>query len=134
VPRSDLMSWAELRELQRSGLVEIASHSYAMHEGIVANPQGNREPAAIARQWLADAQGYESEPAYAARVRSDLKRNSDLIRKELGRAPRVIVWPYGRYNQTTRILAEKLGEGRLPPMCKRQAILPFTQPVPAKLG
>ncbi len=54
VPRSDLMSWAELRELQRSGSVEIASHSYAMHEGIVANPQGNREPAAIARPWLAD--------------------------------------------------------------------------------
>ena len=40
VPRSDLMSWAELRELQRGGLVEIASHSYAMHEGIVANPAG----------------------------------------------------------------------------------------------
>jgi poly-beta-1,6-N-acetyl-D-glucosamine N-deacetylase len=109
VPRTDLMSWQQLRELQRTGLVEIASHSYAMHEGIVANPQGNREPAAIARAWLPDTQKYESEPVYADRVRRDLKRNSDLIRRELGQAPRVVVWPYGRYNQTTRKIAEQLG-------------------------
>jgi poly-beta-1,6-N-acetyl-D-glucosamine N-deacetylase len=109
VPRSDLMSWNQLRELQASGLVEIANHSYAMHQGMVANPQGNREPVSIARRWLADQNRYESESEYKDRVRADLKRNSDLIEKKLGQRPRIVVWPYGRYNQVTRTLADKLG-------------------------
>jgi biofilm PGA synthesis lipoprotein PgaB len=109
VPRTELMSWTELRELQRSGLVEVASHSYALHQGILANPQGNLEPAAIAREYLPEQQRYEDEATYAARVRRDLKRNSDLIRRNLGKAPRIMVWPYGRYNLTTRTIADSLG-------------------------
>jgi biofilm PGA synthesis lipoprotein PgaB len=31
VPRSKFISWAEAREMQASGLVEFASHSYDMH-------------------------------------------------------------------------------------------------------
>lgn len=109
VPRAEFMTWSELRELKASGLVEIASHSYALHEGIVANPQGNLEPAAIAREYLPQQRRYEDESTYAARVRRDLERNSDLIRSRLGDAPRIMVWPYGRYNLTTRRIAEKLG-------------------------
>jgi len=46
--RSGFISWQELKEIDDSGLVEIASHSYDMHHGIVANPQGNKQPAATA--------------------------------------------------------------------------------------
>ncbi|MFO1377436.1 MAG: poly-beta-1,6-N-acetyl-D-glucosamine N-deacetylase PgaB [Steroidobacteraceae bacterium] len=109
VPRSALMSWDEMRELSRSGLVEFASHSYGMHEGVVANPQGNREPPAIARRWLPDVARYESEPAYRKRVEADLRRSSDLLQRQLGRRPRIIVWPYGRYNSVTRRIATQLG-------------------------
>src|SRR6188508_201156 len=39
-PRNNFITWAEAREMQASGLVEFASHSYAMHRGAQANPQG----------------------------------------------------------------------------------------------
>lgn len=109
IPRVDLMSWNELRDMQRSGLVEIANHTHSMHRGILANPQQNMEPAAVARQWLAAEGKYESQAAYQRRVRADLKLNSDLIKAHLGKQPRVIVWPYGRYNIETRTIAAKLG-------------------------
>jgi biofilm PGA synthesis lipoprotein PgaB len=109
IPRNRLLSWQELREMQASGLVEVASHSFALHQGITANPQGNLEPAAVARQWLPAKHAYENERAYVARVKADLKRNSALIAKHLGKPPRSIVWPYGRYNQQTLTVAAQLG-------------------------
>jgi biofilm PGA synthesis lipoprotein PgaB len=109
IPRSDLLSWDEIREMTASGLVEIASHSHSLHEGIPANPQGNLQPAATARRWLADSRRYEDEAAYRRRVTEDLKRNNDLLQQRLGNAPRIIVWPYGRYNAETTAIARKLG-------------------------
>jgi biofilm PGA synthesis lipoprotein PgaB len=47
VPRSNFVSWAEAREMQASGLIEFASHSYDLHRGVRANPQGNVTPSAI---------------------------------------------------------------------------------------
>jgi biofilm PGA synthesis lipoprotein PgaB len=109
VPRSDLVSWAALREMVESGLVEIGSHSFDLHRGIQGNPQGNMQPAGTTRRYDPAAKRYEDEAAYARRVQADLARNSDLIRRHTGKAPRVIAWPYGRYNATTRDVAERLG-------------------------
>ncbi|MGH8493978.1 MAG: poly-beta-1,6-N-acetyl-D-glucosamine N-deacetylase PgaB [Moraxellaceae bacterium] len=109
VPREKLLSWAQLKEMSQSGLVEVGSHSFDLHHGLQGNPQGNMEPAATTRRWLADAKRYEDEASYRQRVQADLKRNSDLIKRQIGRAPRVIAWPYGRYNSSSRDIAEKLG-------------------------
>ena len=109
IPRTDLLSWDELREMTRSGLVEVASHSYDLHDGIVSNPQGNLQPAATARRWIAEKNHYEDEASYDKRVRADLQHSSDELRKHLGKGPRIIVWPYGRYNIETRRIAAELG-------------------------
>ena len=109
IPRSELLSWDDIRTMQASGLVEIGSHTYDLHRGIPGNPQGNLEPAATTREWLAAQQRYEDEAAYQRRVAADLRRNSALLRARLGRAPRVIVWPYGRYNIETVRIARSLG-------------------------
>ena len=37
--KGNFMTWAQMREMQQSGLVEFASHSDALHQGILANPQ-----------------------------------------------------------------------------------------------
>jgi biofilm PGA synthesis lipoprotein PgaB len=107
IPRSELLSWDDIRAMQRSGLVEVASHSHALHRGIPGNPQGNLEPAATTRQWLGTH--YEGEASYQRRVSEDLRRNNRLLEAKLGRSPRVIVWPYGRYNIETTRIAKSLG-------------------------
>ncbi|HEV2607980.1 MAG TPA: poly-beta-1,6-N-acetyl-D-glucosamine N-deacetylase PgaB, partial [Xanthomonadaceae bacterium] len=88
---------------------EVASHTYGMHEGIVSNPQGNLQPAATARRWIAEEKRYEDEASYDRRVRADLLRNNELLKKHIGKGPRIIVWPYGRYNIETRHIAAELG-------------------------
>ena len=104
VPRGKFLNWAQVREMQASGLIEVASHSYDLHHGILANPQGNTQPAATTRLY---ANGrYEDDAAYLARLRADLR---DSISQHTGKAPRIIVWPYGRSNRAAQEVAAQLG-------------------------
>ncbi|WP_227370777.1 poly-beta-1,6-N-acetyl-D-glucosamine N-deacetylase PgaB [Halomonas sp. M20] len=107
LPRERFLSWDQLRELHDSPLIEVASHTYDMHYGIIGNPQGNQEPAATTPKWT--PQGYESEEEYVARVRSDLARASQQLERELGEAPKVIFWPYGAYSNATLDIAADVG-------------------------
>jgi peptidoglycan/xylan/chitin deacetylase (PgdA/CDA1 family) len=106
-PREHFVTWEEVREMQRSGLVEIASHSYDLHRGVLANPQGNTQPAAITRRY--ENGRYETDETYLKRIRDDLARNRDLIVRKTGIAPRAIVWPYGRSNGAAQQIASELG-------------------------
>ena len=107
LPRADFVSWDDVREMQRSGLVEIASHSFDLHRGVPANPQGNTEPAAISRIY-ADGR-YENDAAYLERLRADLAASRALLEKQTGRAPRAVAWPYGRSNRAAQAVASALG-------------------------
>jgi biofilm PGA synthesis lipoprotein PgaB len=105
--RDDFINWAEAREMQASGLVEIASHSADLHRGIVANPQANLMPAAISRAYSGGH--YESYGDFDARIAADLARSVEAIRAALGTSPRVMTWPYGKYTASNLELAAKLG-------------------------
>jgi poly-beta-1,6-N-acetyl-D-glucosamine N-deacetylase PgaB len=109
VPRANFVSWQEAREMQASGLVEFASHSWGLHEGVLANPQGNRIPSARAWRYDAARGTYEDDTAYRNRIRSDLDRSRRQMAAELGRAPRVLVWPFGRYTGPALEEARKVG-------------------------
>lgn len=109
VPRSAFLTWDQVREMANSGLVEVASHSYDLHKGINGNPQGSQEPASSTRAYDPQQQAYETETAYQKRIRQDLQKNNQILDQELGRKPRVIVWPYGRYNETAIKIARQLG-------------------------
>jgi biofilm PGA synthesis lipoprotein PgaB len=102
-------SWSQLREMADSGLVELASHTYDLHHGILANPQGNLEPAATARIYNPATGSYEDDASWRARVRADLARNSDEIARETGHRPRAVVWPYGSYNDELVRISGELG-------------------------
>ncbi|MFA6013944.1 MAG: poly-beta-1,6-N-acetyl-D-glucosamine N-deacetylase PgaB [Gallionellaceae bacterium] len=109
IDRSKFMGQKEIKEMVASGLVEIGSHSHLLHRGILGNPQGNMQPAAITRQWLSDKGGYEDNRSYQQRIYQDLKANNDFLKQYTGQKARVMVWPYGEYNMEVRKIAESLG-------------------------
>lgn len=107
VSRDVFLSWPEIREMRESGLVEIASHTHTLHEGVPANPQGNSQPAATAR--LYQNGRYETGAEQVRRVEADLKRNNALLQRMTGQKPRVMVWPYGSYNRDVAEAAARQG-------------------------
>ena len=109
MPRDHFLSNAEIKEMANSNLVEFASHSYDLHHGVLANPQGTKTPAAVTLQYDAASQRYESEADYEKRVASDLQTNNQLIKKLSGKSPRIMVWPYGANNAQAVEIARQLG-------------------------
>lgn len=89
----DLASWDELREMEKSGLVTVVSHSYHLHENQAINPQGDLAPVASNRLYTGN--GYESDEIYAARLHNDFARTQELFAANLGHPSKAVVWPYG---------------------------------------
>ncbi|MGC5703867.1 poly-beta-1,6-N-acetyl-D-glucosamine N-deacetylase PgaB [Pseudomonas sp. NFXW11] len=108
-PRSQFLTWAQIREVSRSGLVEIAAHTDSSHLGILANPQGNMQPAAATRRYDATTGRYESEADFQARMRKDVSTISDKILAVAGYRPRVWVWPYGTADGSTLQVVDSQG-------------------------
>lgn len=106
LPRKDFITWAQVREMQKSGLIEIASHTHDLHRSITGNPDGSQF-AAIFPEYRNGR--YESREAYRQRVHNDLKRSADIIAARTGIRPNVIVWPYGQFNETAREIAAGVG-------------------------
>ncbi len=101
------LTWAEIREMQRSGLVEIASHTLNLYQCITGNPQGILQPAAVTR--LFQYSRYESASEYSSRVIADLRQSIRLIKQETGTSPKVLAWPYGHYNEAILKTGRELG-------------------------
>ncbi|MDU8924136.1 poly-beta-1,6-N-acetyl-D-glucosamine N-deacetylase PgaB [Pasteurellaceae bacterium LIM206] len=95
--RTAFTTWAKVREMRDSGLVEIASHTAASHYGVIANPGGSQIPAVLAPRYQNGK--YESKTQYAQRIQRDFATSVAEIKKHTGEKPRVMVWPYGQFNQ-----------------------------------
>ncbi len=108
-PGKSIMNWEQVREVAQSGLVEIASHTYDLHNGIVANPQGNTQAAAITRLYDDPMLIYENDEQYRLRIRAAMFKSADFIFQHAGIRPRVMVWPYGEYNATAISAAKEAG-------------------------
>ncbi|MGJ7612755.1 MULTISPECIES: poly-beta-1,6-N-acetyl-D-glucosamine N-deacetylase PgaB [unclassified Variovorax] len=108
-PRDNFLLWSEAAEMARSGLVEFASHTDAMHTGIAANPQGNLLPSAATHRYDSATGRYESDDAYARRVETDLRRSREIIEARTGAKVRATVWPYGAYNTAALKASERAG-------------------------
>lgn len=107
--RDRFLTWDQIREISRSGLVEIAAHTNASHYGALANPQGNTEPAAAIRAYNAQTRQYETEAQFNARMGRDVAAITEKIRRVTGHAPRVWVWPYGAEGGSTLRIAGEHG-------------------------
>ena len=91
-----LATWDQLREMERSGLVTVVSHTHAMHKQQAIDPQGDRDSVAGNRLYLNDR--YETDEEYRSRLNHDFQATQRLFQEKLGHPARVVVWPYGIYS------------------------------------
>lgn len=105
----DIMTWEQVRELSKSDLVEIASHSYDLHTDILANPQGNKQAATVTRFYDDPMLSYENDEQYRERIHKSIFQSADFILQHTGKRPRVMVWPYGEFNEIALEAAREAG-------------------------
>jgi biofilm PGA synthesis lipoprotein PgaB len=102
-----LMNWDQIRELDKSGLVTIASHSYNVHHLIQVNSFGDLSES---DSGFAFAEGkYETLAHYEKRMNDDFAKAQKYFVKELGHKAVALVWPYGEYTMMSVKIAEKNG-------------------------
>ena len=105
--RSVFATWSQVKEMEQSGLVEVASHTHNLHNGINANPSGGQLPSVIAPEYKNGK--YETEDAYKNRLKSDFTRTVQTLVNHIGKKPRVMVWPYGQFNDVSVQIARQAG-------------------------
>ena len=104
-----LLTWGQVREMVKSGLVEIATHTYDLHKSAVANPQGDDQAATVTRLYDRATGNYETEEQYRERIHLALMKSAEFIFQHTGVWPRVMVWPYGEYNDIALEAAHEAG-------------------------
>ncbi|GAB1595560.1 poly-beta-1,6-N-acetyl-D-glucosamine N-deacetylase PgaB [Lysobacter claricitrinus] len=107
VPRSAFLGWSDVKALQASGLVEVASQGHDLAMPVAGDPQGDLLPAAITRRWTGS--GYETEAAQRERIRADLATSADRLERATGRRPQIVVWPVGGVSGAARAAADSVG-------------------------
>ncbi len=104
-----LLTWEQIREADRSGYVEIASHSHDLHRYVTCNPYRDTAPSVITRRYVLRENRYEDRDEYRERIRKDLEESRRILREKLGHDVPVLAWPYGEHNAAARGIAA--GEG-----------------------
>ncbi len=104
-----LMTWDQIKEADRSGFVEIASHSHDLHKYVTSNPYRDTAPSVVTRRYLLQEARYEGRDEYLRRIREDLRESQRILREKLGHDVSVLAWPYGEHNAASRGIAAEEG-------------------------
>lgn len=91
------VTWSQLVEMQREGIVEIGNHSYDMHYN---SPNG--------RYGVGQIKG-ESAETYKNKLENDINQFNDLFEKNLGFKPTIFTYPYGNFSETTKNIIKENG-------------------------
>ncbi len=103
-PLRGSLHWGEIREMSESGVFEIGSHTYNLH-----NPEYKGYTAPDGINGVMRRRG-ETRSSYVARVGSDLNASLDLIRKHTGQQKvYYFSFPFGAYDGWMQPLLEKEG-------------------------
>jgi Polysaccharide deacetylase len=104
------MTWGEATEMNASNLMEVVSHSDAMHYQTAENPLAQDErPAEVIRQYLSEYQRTETNDEYARRIRIDMITSRRKLTEHGFRAPTTFCWPYGEWCQLAKSIGEQAG-------------------------
>lgn len=100
-----LVTMDQLKEMNDSGLVELASHTYSSHKNKPTNPQGS--VASIVENRLFINNRYETDEEYTARINNDFSSAQKFFSKNFNKKARIMVWPYGRFSGKATDIALK---------------------------
>lgn len=89
------LTWAMLKEMSDSGLVEVQNHSYDMHT--IGSRKGVRQKKG------------ESNDDYARAISEDLLKAQDEIEKHIGKRPTSFAYPFGAVSKSTPEIIKSLG-------------------------
>jgi biofilm PGA synthesis lipoprotein PgaB len=92
-----ILNWSQIREMDKSGLVEFASHSHDSHRYFVVNPAGDSGIMLEDRQYRNGK--YETLEEFKQRVQDDLHQSQQAFITHIGHPVKAVVWPFGGYNQ-----------------------------------
>ncbi len=101
-PMSPHFSYEQAAEMLASGLVDIQSHTYDMHQW-PPYETGDR-----IREGVLPLEG-ESDEAFAAAITEDLERGQSEMEAATGRRFLALAYPYGRYNELAEATLLDLG-------------------------
>ncbi len=95
-PEWSQCKWSELREMVRSGCVELGNHTYDLHK-LTAGKKG------------ATRRSGESDIEYKQRLSEDILSAQNRIEKETGKKPESFVYPFGAKSEGSDNVIRSLG-------------------------
>lgn len=104
------MTWAEATEMNSSNLMEVISHSDALHYQTAETPTAQDEkPAEVTRQFLTEYQRTETNEEYARRIGIDMVTSRRKLTEHGFRPPTTFCWPYGEWSPMAKSIGEQAG-------------------------
>lgn len=102
------LSWAEMREMQNSGLSKFHNHTYDLHStGGVSYTTG-----AAVGEGVLPMEG-ESADSYITRVVADLDKADSMMNREIGSSDRFMMYPFGIHSDLTESVMRNRYSGTL---------------------
>ena len=98
----EFCTWDMYREMTASGLVELGSHTYALHNLEVNGAFLKGQPNGIQRL------DGEDDDAFRVRVLDDIQKSYDRIAEELGTPPVLFAYPFGAEEPAAQSLIDAL--------------------------
>ena len=99
------LDWARLREMQRSGVFDIESHTHDSHYKV--GDRDNARPVFVAASANAAARSVGAR--WDDALFDDLNTSRVMIERQIGRTPRYLAWPYGFGNPAVDQIAFDAG-------------------------
>jgi len=102
------LSYQQVQELLASGLVEVGSHTYSLHEQEVSNEWGELGPE-TAPVYLKDLNRLEDDQEYRDRLYVDLTLSRVSLSELVGQPVETLSLPFGFMNETVLQVAQQTG-------------------------
>lgn len=95
-------NFAQAREMVQSGVVDVQSHTYGMHQWALF------ESGTAVRETIAPLDD-EEDSAYADALLADIEMYNELAVQELGRPFTSLAYPKGQYTDLTEVIVHQAG-------------------------